>query len=146
MSTRAYTGEIHKKIRVRTSDPRKDLVTFTLKARVVETLKVTPRMVNFGKIQQSGTSVRKIDIENLGKEPVRIVSADAKPPTLLFLDFTEPFVLEPGQKKALGLTLSSGTSRGIVHGYVRLETDLKELPSKVVRVRAEVKDNPETGR
>jgi hypothetical protein len=146
MSTRAYTGEIHKQIRVRTNDPRKDLVTFTLKAKVVEALKFTPRMVNFGKIPQNETIVREIGIENFGKEPVRILSADAKPPSLLSLDFTGPFVLEPGQKKAFGLTLSSGTSRGIVHGHVRFETDLKELPSKVVRVRAEVKDNPETGR
>ncbi|MFY9113299.1 MAG: hypothetical protein WAP34_15330 [Desulfomonilia bacterium] len=142
MSTAAYTGEINKQIRVNTNDPRKERVTFTLKAKVVEVLKVTPRTVNFGKIPQNGTFVCKIDIENLGKEPLKVVSADAKPPALLSLDFTEPFVLEPGQKKTLGITLSSGTSRGIVHGYVRFETDLKDLPGKVVRVRAEVKDDP----
>ncbi len=145
ISTGSYTNEILKNIRVETNDPEADLVTFTLKAQVVEILKVTPRLVNFGKIPQNDTSVREIVCENKGEGPVRILSIEAKPPTLLSLREQEPFVLNPGQSRKIAVKLSSGSSEGYVHGYVRFTTDLEFLPEKVVRVRADVKKQQDTG-
>jgi hypothetical protein len=139
MSTRSYTNELVKEIRVETNDPERNMITFTMKALVVEALKVTPRLVNFGKMLQGETSTRSITLENRGKEPVRVTSVKAVPPSLLSLGQTDPFILNPGQKRTLDLTVSSGSSEGFVSGYVNLETDLDYLPKKTVRIRAEVK-------
>ncbi|HPW68886.1 MAG: hypothetical protein WDA72_09490 [Desulfomonilia bacterium] len=139
ISTRSYTSQVLKHIRVETNDPEAGLVTLTLKAQIVEILKVTPRLVNFGKMLQNQTSVRELLCENQGKDPVRILSVEAKPPALLSLGEQEPFVLNPGQSRKIAMKLSSGSSEGYVHGYVMLKTDLEFLPEKVVRVRADVK-------
>ena len=128
-----------------TNDPEASLVTFTLKAKVVEVLKLAPRLVNFGKILQNQTSVREVVCENLGKDPVRVLSVEAKPPTLLSLGEQEPFVLNPGQSRKIAVKLSSGSYEGYVHGYVRIKTDLEFLPEKVVRVRADVKKKQDAG-
>ncbi len=145
ISTRSYTSQVFKNIRVETNDPESGLVTFTLKAQVVETFKVAPRLVNFGKILQNQTSVRELVCENRGGKPVRILSVETKPPTLLSLGEQAPFVLNPGQSRKIAVKLSSGSSEGYVHGYVRFKTDLEFLPEKVVRVRADVKKQQDTG-
>ncbi len=145
ISTRSYTSQVLKQIRVETNDPEAGLVTFTLKAQVVEILKVAPRLVNFGKILQNQTSVRELVCENQGKDPVRVLSVETRPPTLLSLGGQEPFVLKPGQSRAIVVKLSSGSSEGYVHGYVRLKTDLEFLPEKIVRVRADVKKKQDPG-
>ena len=128
-----------------TNDPEASLVTFTLKAKVVEVLKLAPRLVNFGKILQNQTSVREVVCENLGKDPVRVLSVEAKPPTLLSLGEQGLFVLKPGQSRKIAVKLSSGSYEGYVHGYVRIKTDLEFLPEKVVRVRADVKKKQDAG-
>ena len=145
ISTRSYTSQVLKHIRVETNDPEAGLVTFTLKAQVVEIFKVAPRLVNFGKILQNQTSVRELVCENQGGEPVRILSVETKPPTLLSLGEQEPFVLNPGQSRKIAVKLSSGSYEGYVHGYVRIKTDLEFLPEKVVRVRADVKKKQDAG-
>ncbi len=145
ISTRSYTSQVLKHIRVETNAPEAGLVTFTLKAQVVEIFKVAPRLVNFGKILQNQTSVRELVCENQGGEPVRILSVETKPPTLLSLGEQEPFVLNPGQSRKIAVKLSSGSYEGYVHGYVKIKTDLEFLPEKVVRVRADVKKKQDTG-
>jgi hypothetical protein len=144
MSTRSYTNELIKQIKVETNDPEANIITLTMKAKVVEVLKITPRMVNFGKMLQDETSIREIAVENQGKAPVRILSIEAMPPTLLSVGQAEPFTLNPGQKRKLDLKISSGSSEGFVSGYVNMETDLEHLQKRTIRVRAEVKKKPNT--
>jgi len=139
MSTRSYTNDLIKHVKVETNDPDMNIITFTVQARVLEVFRITPRMVNFGKMLQNETSIREINLENLGKDPIRIMSLEAKPQGLLSVEQTQPFTLDHGQGRKIGLKISSGSSEGFVHGYLNLKTDLDHVPEKIVRVRADVK-------
>lgn len=138
MSTAAYTSDLFKEIKVETNDPKSDLIILTMKAKVTETLKVNPRIMNFGRMQQAQTATRMITVENTSKSPIKITKLEAEPANVFAVQPSGPFVLEKNQSRRLKVKVSTGSSSGFVGGHVNLETDLEHLPKKTVYVRVEV--------
>lgn len=146
MSTAAYTSSLLKEIKVETSDPKANLIVLTMKAKVFETLKVNPRLVNFGRMQQGQNSSREITVENVSKDPIKITRLEATPPHLFAIEPSEPFTLRPGQTRKVNLKISTGSSSGFVGGHATLETNLDYLPKKTIHMRVEVKAKQESAR
>lgn len=144
VSTQAYTAELNKDIKVETNDPANPLLTLTVKARVFEAVKVSPRLVNFGKMSQNQTGTRDITVENRGKKPLRItrIAPSSSPQSKLTVIPGEPFTLKPGETRKLTLKLDSGTAVGFLNDNVVLETDVPYLPQKKVYVSVEIKPEP----
>lgn len=138
ISTAAYTSDLIKEIKIETNDPNAGLIVLTMKAKVTETLKVDPRLMNFGRMRQGQTANREITVENMSKGPIRITGLKATPENLLTVQPSEPFLLKPGQTRKLTVKISTGSSSGFVGGYVNLETNLDYLPKKTIHVRVEV--------
>ena len=138
MSTYAYTANLFKEIKIETNDPKEGLIVLTMKARVFETLKVSPRLVNFGTILQGRSESREVIVENVSKKPLKITKIEATPPELFAVP-SDPFNLKPGQSRKIDIRFSPGQSDGFVGGNVNLETDLSYLPKKTIHVRAEVR-------
>jgi len=138
MSTYSYTSNLFKEIKVETNDPKADLIVLTMKAGVFETLKVSPRLVNFGTVLQGKTETREVTVQNVSKKPLKITKVEATPSELLTVA-PDPFTLKPGQSVKLGIQLTPGASDGYIGGNVSLETDLSYLPRKTIHVRAAIK-------
>lgn len=138
MSTYAYTSDLFKEIKIETNDPKADLIVLTMKARVFETLKVSPRLVNFGMVPQGQSESRELIVANVSKKPLKITKIEATP-SELFAVSSEPFTLKPGQSRKIDVKFSPGSSDGVVGGNVILETDLSYLTKKTIHVRAEVR-------
>lgn len=138
MSTYAYTSTLNKEIKIETNDPKADLIVLTMKATVFETLKVTPRLLNFGRLTQGQSRSMEIVIENVSKKPVKITKIEATPADLLSTGTSEPFALKPGQSKTIDVKMSTGSANGFVGGSLNLETDLSYLRKKTIHARAEI--------
>jgi hypothetical protein len=146
MSTGPFTNDLFKEVKVETNDPKADLIVLTMKAKVTEMLKISPRLVNFGRMMKGQTASREISVENVSESSIRITRLEATPENLLAVQPSEPFTLKPGQSKKLTVKISTGSSGGFVGGYVNLETNLEYLPKKTVHVRVEVKEKQESAR
>jgi hypothetical protein len=147
MSTHAYTSELFKEIKVETNDPNASLITLTMKARVVEAMRVTPRIVNFGRIGQNQAESREITVENTGKKAFKVTKITASAPSQTTLTVTpnDPFSLKPGESRKLVVKLSTGNATGFLDDSVTLETDLPNLPQKKIYMHVEVRDKQKTG-
>jgi hypothetical protein len=142
MSTLAYTSDLHKDIKVETNDPAVPLITLTMRAHVFAALKVTPSVINFGRMQQNQTATREITVENQGKSPFKVtkITASAAPQSSLTVAPEEPFALKPGESRKLTVKISTGMSVGFLDSSLVLETDIPYLPQKRLFVHLEVKE------
>lgn len=147
MSTQAHTSEISKEIKVETNDPSAPLITLTLKARVFEAMRVSPRVINFGRLAQGQSETREILVENSGRKPfrvIRIVAASAaNSPNAVSVTPGGPFALRPGEGRKLAIRLSTGTAPGFFSENVILETDIPYLQQKKIYLHVEVKNTQE---
>lgn len=141
MSTQGYTSDLHKEIKIEMNDPSTDLVVLTMKARVFEALRISPRTLNFGKLLQGQAGLREIVVRNMGKKAVKVTKVEVSPRDRLQLSPEEPFALKPGEEKKMTVKLDSGSKDGYVRGFVSFQTDLEYVPVKTVQVFAEVKEN-----
>lgn len=140
MSTQGYSSDLHKEINIETNDPAACLVVLTMKARVFEMLKVSPRALNFGKLLQEQTELREIVVQNMGKKAFKITKVEASPQNQLQVSPAGPFTLKPGEERSLKVKLNSGQRKGYVRGFVSFQTDLEHIPKKIVHMFCEVKD------
>lgn len=142
MSTHAYTSEIFKEIKVETNDPAAPLLTLTMKGRVFESMKVYPRLINFGRMMQNQTSTKDITVENAGKKPFKVTKITTASDTQSMLSVTpdEPFTLKPGESRKLQVKISTGTALGFLDDSITLDTDLPNLPQKKIFMHVEVRD------
>jgi len=147
MSTQAHTSEISKEIKVETNDPSAPLITLNLKARVFEAMRVSPRVINFGRMAQRQSETREILVENSGKKPFRVKKIVAIPasksPNAVSVSPGEPFALRPGEGRKLAINFSTGTAPGFFSENLILETDIPYLQQKKIYLHVEVKNTQE---
>jgi hypothetical protein len=142
MNTHAYTSDIHKEIKVETNDPNASLITLIVKGKAFETLKVSPRIINFGRMQQNQTATKEVLVENASKKPFKVtkITTASANPSLLTVTPGEPFTLKPGESRKLEVKISTGTAVGYLDDSVTLETDIPYLQQKKVYMHVEVRD------
>ncbi|HHO76799.1 MAG TPA: DUF1573 domain-containing protein [Deltaproteobacteria bacterium] len=143
ISTRGYTQTLSKQIKIKTNDKDAGSVILTMKAEILEILSVTPAFVNLGKVDAGSIKNSGMTVLNKGKAPVSISRVTAKPESIISVLPDQAFILKPGEKKQLDITFNSGFSKGHTGGYVTLETDIENLPKKIIRVRAQVVEKKE---
>jgi len=133
----------HKEIQVETNDPKADIVILTVKAQVIELMKILPKTLNFRKISPGQSSSLDLTIENTGKKAIKFskLSTVIVGTNKLTVSPAEPFTLSPGEKKKLEVTLKAGSSTGYISGEIILETNIESLPKTTVHIHAQVIDN-----
>ena len=103
INTHAFTSDVSKEIKVETNDPNAPLLTLTVKGKVFEALKVSPRIINFGRLLQNQSATKEVTLENSSKKPVRItkIGTVSANPALVTVTPGEPFTLKPGESRKL---------------------------------------------
>jgi uncharacterized membrane protein len=145
ISTGGHGGELVKDIKVETNDPKNALISLIVKVRIFEPLKVSPRIINFGKMLPGQTATREILLENPGKKPLKVsrITGESPAPSKISASPEGPFTLKPGENRKIEVKIFTGATRGHLDCHVTLETDIPSLPQKKMYVHVEVIDRPD---
>jgi len=133
VSTRGRKGMLRKVIHIHTNDPLAKDINLRISMKVLETIVINPRYINFGTVLEGKEYKKKITILNKGRKKVKITNIIITPSTqMIRLDHVSPFILEPGCVKTFTLTFRPKVVKnGFIYGAAVFRTDL-DYPSKVV--------------
>ncbi len=100
--------------------------------KVIETLVVNPKYINFGTVLEGEEYKKTITLLNKGKKTIQVTNMTITPFTQIELNHVGPFVLSPGGIKTFTLTFKPKlVKNGFIYGAAVFKTDL-DYPSKVV--------------
>lgn len=125
-----FGGPVAKEVYIHSNDPRKAIITLTMKGFVMEDMVVSPGQVDLGAVR---TGVRKdinIKVENRGAAPFRILSVKtASPHAAVTWKKTR---LKPGESCTIMLSVTPRNAQRFISGYLTIRTDNASRPGKNV--------------
>jgi hypothetical protein len=125
-----FGGPVAKEVYVHSNDPRKAIVTLTMKGFVVEDMVVTPRQVDLGAVKSGARKEARITIRNSGTKPLRILSVKtASPHATVAWKKTR---LKPGESCTVTLSVTPRNAQRFISGYLTIRTDNASRPEKNV--------------
>jgi len=125
-----FGGPVAKEVYVYSNDPRKAVITLTMKGFVMEDMVVSPGQVDLGAVKTGTRKDAQIKIENRGATPIRILSVKtASPHATIAWKKTR---LKPGESCTVVLSVTPRNAQRFISGYLTIRTDNAARPEKNV--------------
>ncbi|MCP4593609.1 MAG: hypothetical protein GY842_22970 [bacterium] len=134
LSSRKYSKEFTKKIRVTTNDPKHSQVTLTCKGKVKVPFVLKPRSLNFGQLSRATTEpqTRKVTITRGDAGPLKL---ELVPLSVKGLEFS---LIEktPGEEYVVEATLTPPMDKDQLRTALEIKTGFEKSPTAKITVYA----------
>ncbi|MEA5113191.1 MAG: DUF1573 domain-containing protein [Geobacteraceae bacterium] len=125
-----FGGPVTKEVYVHSNDPRRGIITLTMKGIVIEDMVVTPGQVDLGAVKKGVRKDAMIKIENSGTKTLKILSVKtASPVAALSWNKTR---LKPGESCMVRLSVTPQGNQRFISGYLTIKTNSAARPEKTV--------------
>lgn len=125
-----FGGPVIKEVYVHSNDPRKAIITLTMKGFIVEDMAVTPKQIDLGVVKKGVRKEASITIENSGTKPLRILSVKTPSPHAAIS--WKKTLLKPGESCKIRLSVTPRDAQRFISGYLTIKTDNPARPEKTV--------------
>lgn len=125
-----FGGQVAKEVYVHSNDPRRGIITLTMKGLVIEDMVVTPGQVDLGVVKKGTRKDAVIKIENSGTKPLRILSVKTVSPVATVSSGKTR--LKAGESCTIRLSVTPRGSERFISGYITIRTDSGTRPEKTV--------------
>jgi hypothetical protein len=134
--TRTSSGHLRKEIGVTTNDPSHPMIDLIVTAGINETLRITPRSLDFGDVLKGSTRTMEISFENISSENMDIVLESFPKESLLVSPSSGTIKAEKSMKCVVRVV---GRSEGHIEGSIYAKTGGPDYMAIPVLVQAEIK-------
>lgn len=141
-SAPAERGEHSNRFVLLTDDPKRKIVTLTVKSEVDLPLAMTETSIDLGQVAPGETLNREVYIINRGQKPISLLKATS-PSKHLSISIPKNAV-PPGEKRSLPITCQPENALGKHEATIHLETDYPNQPQVEFNVQYEIKATRET--
>ncbi len=125
-----FGGPVSKEVYVHSNDPRRGIITLTMKGIVTEDMVVTPGQVDLGALKKGVRKDAMIKLENSGSKTLRILSVKtASPVATVSWNKTR---LKAGESCNIRLSVTPQGNQRFISGYITIRTDSTTRPEKTV--------------